>query len=395
MNRAARIALPIVLAGAVAACSDNDYDFQPVTTRTQPTPVQVALAGAATQAGAGWAINCAVTSGGALSCWGANQYGQLGNGGAGVACVDGYSWCSNGPVAVTPPPQWQAVSGGIRHACGLDAGGMAWCWGANGAGQLGTGNTTGSSRPAAVSGGLVFSRLSVSLSGDMTCGIAAGNALYCWGAGYFGQAGIGGGVQTSLFTVPHRVGPTQAYSTVAVGEVHNCALDAAGAAWCWGGNFDGQVGDGTNTHRDAPTATLGGRTYTQITSGVAHTCALDAAGVAYCWGAAAQLGRAAATAGERATPAPVTGAQRFVRIAAGGQHTCGLEAGGQLWCWGSNVYSQFGDGGTASSIDPRRIDNVPLFATLVAGGGHTCGITAAGAMYCWGATTYGQRGSLP
>lgn len=376
----------------LVACGD-DNPAPSVAVRVQPTPVQVTLPAAATQPAAGWAFAGTVIAGGALHTWGSNYYWQLGNGGAGVSCVEGFATCSNGPVLVTPPATWMRFSGGYRHGCGLDNAGAAWCWGSGRAGQLGNGLATSSSVPVAVGGAQTYSQIAVSMGGDLTCGIAGGNALYCWGSGYYGQGGTGGVSNTA--SVPYRVSPVQTFNAVAVGELHVCALNNANAAWCWGDNRYGQVGDGTLIQRSLPTLALGGRTYVQIVTGLAHSCALDAGGVAYCWGSSGQIGRTAATPAEQATPIAVAGAQRFTRIAAGGWHTCGLDAAGSTWCWGDNSYSQFGDAGTTSSVAPRQITALPAFAQIVAGGAHTCGVTAAGVMSCWGANTYGQTGRLP
>jgi alpha-tubulin suppressor-like RCC1 family protein len=383
--------LPAAVLALLAACSN--YDDPDFSVRTQPTPLQVVLPAAVAQAGAGWAHTCAVLADGTLQCWGANTYGQLGNGGAGVPCVEGYSICSNGPVAVSAPPAaWSRVSGGLRGTCGIDSAQAAHCWGEGRAGQLGQGAQASSKVPVAVAGGLTFNLLSSNTGADLSCALS-GSDLYCWGAGARGQPGTGAVSQVA--TSPYRVAATQAFAAVTVGELHACALDSNSLALCWGANGAGQLGDGTQTDRTTPTATLGGQTYTQIVAGLAHTCALDGTGVAFCWGTAEQIGRATTTAAERATPAAVAGAQRFVQIAAGGWHTCGLESGGQLWCWGDNSAAQFGDGGTTSSLEPVAITGVPLFTQLVAGGGHTCGVTAAGEMHCWGANSYGQSGRLP
>ncbi|HXF47577.1 MAG TPA: hypothetical protein VNK91_15810 [Burkholderiaceae bacterium] len=389
-----RTTIAMATAALLGACGVFDDDEpEVIEVRTQPTPLAVALPAAATEVGAGWAHTCAVLAGGALNCWGGNQAGQLGNGGAGVPCVEGYSVCSNGPVAVSGTTVWTRVAGGYLYTCAIDNAGAARCWGAGRRGQLGDGNLAGSSVPVAVAGGLTFSQLSGAMGGDLACGIAGGNALYCWGTGYYGQSGIGGYGQTAA--TPYRVGPAQSFTAVAVGEIHACALDNAGLAHCWGSNYYGQVGDGTRVDRGVPTVTLGGRSYTQIVAGLAHTCALDAAGVAYCWGAGGQIGRASSTSADRSVPTAVDGAQRFVQIAAGGWHTCGIDTGGALWCWGDNTYAQFGDGGGAASLSPRAIAGMPPFVQITAGGAHTCGRTAAGAVHCWGANTYGQSGRLP
>lgn len=283
------------------------------------------------------------------------------------------------------------MAGGFLYTCGTDSAGAAHCWGAGRRGQLGDGNQATSTVPTTVSGALVFSALSAANGGDLACGISA-SALYCWGTGYFGQPGNGSTAQ--IAPAPYRVSPTQTFTASAVGQVHACALDNAGAAFCWGANDVGQVGDGTLTDRTVPVAALGGGSYTQIVAGAAHTCALDASGVAFCWGAPGQIGRTSASAADQATPGAVAGAQRFVQIAAGASHTCGIDNTGQTWCWGDNSRYQFGDGTVASSQLPVLVAGLQPFAQSTAGGAHTCGVTAAGAVWCWGADTFGQTGRL-
>ena len=374
----------------LSACGGNDDHA--IDLKREPTPFQVPLAQAAASASAGWAHTCAVLADGSAACWGGNQFGQLGNGyQALVSCADGFAVCSNGPVAVSGSTQWTRVANGLLYTCGIDSAGAAHCWGAGRRGQLGDGNQATSTVPTNVGGALVFSALAAASGGDLACGISA-SALYCWGTGFFGQPGNGSAAQ--LAPSPYRVSPTQSFTALAVGEVHACALDGSGAAFCWGANGLGQVGDGTFADRALPVAAIGGHSFTQIVAGVAHTCALDASGVAFCWGASGQIGRTSASAVDQATPGAVTGAQRFVQIAAGGSHTCGIDNAGQTWCWGDNSRSQFGDGTVASSQQPERIAGLPTFAQITAGGGHTCGITAAGAVWCWGADTYGQTGRL-
>jgi len=387
------VALSGVAAAALFAGCNNYDNNHTVQVRRQSTPLQVTLAQAVAAPGAGWAHTCAVLADGTTNCWGGNQFGQLGNGGAAlVSCVEGYSVCSNGPVTVSGATQWTNVAGGYLYTCAIDNTGAAHCWGNGRLGQLGNGGQANLATPSDVSGGLAFTQISGAMGGDLACGIS-GNALYCWGTGYFGQPGTGGVTQFAV--VPYRVAPAQSFSAVAVGELHACALDTTGAAYCWGANGLGQVGDGTQIDRTLPVVVLGGRTYTQIVAGLAHTCALDSTGVAFCWGASGQIGRTTTTALEQATPTAVAGAQRFTRIAAGGWHTCGIDSTGQTYCWGDNSYSQFGDGGTTSSQLPQLITGLPAFTQIAAGGAHTCGVTAAGVMYCWGANTYGQSGRLP
>jgi len=393
IQRTGRAGVALACGLVLAACY-SDSGYNPPSVVLQPTPVQVTLSQAVTEPGAGWAFNCAVLADSSLQCWGANQYGQLGNGGVSVFCVQGYSVCSNGPVPVSAPPtQWLVALGSFAHGCGLDTTGAGWCWGFNRGGQLGSGNTVNSKVPVAVAGGHTYAQISASLSGDLTCAITSTNGLYCWGAGFFGQPGTG--FVSAIATTPYQVASTQSFTMVAVGDSHTCALDLTGAAWCWGANDQGQVGDATTVQRMLPVATATAASYVQIAAGIEHTCALDATGVAYCWGKADRVGRSGATAADSVTPTAVAGAQRFTQIVAGGWHTCALDGAGGTWCWGDNSYAQYGDGTTTASAIPRQTMGISAFGKIVAGGAHTCGVTAAGAMYCWGATTYGQSGRLP
>lgn len=394
MNLRFRWLALLPLLGVLLACSNNSDVPQAPPLYNQSTPQAVTLPASVTTPAAGWAMSCAVLADGTLRCWGDDSFGQLGDTASGVACYGGYAACSNGPVAVAAPPAtWQRVSAGYAHACGLDNAGAAWCWGYGYDGQLGSGSATRSSVPVAVTGALSFNRIAVSLSGPLSCGITTGNALYCWGTAFFGQPGTG--VNAAASASPYRIGPSQNFTAVAVGDAHTCALDAGGLAYCWGANNYGQVGDGTTTDRSVPTAVLGGRTYTAIVAGVAHTCALRSDGTVDCWGAGGLIGRATTTTTEQATPTAVTGAPSFTTLVAGAWHTCALTGAGATWCWGDNSRTQFGDGTTTAGAVPRAITALPTFAQLAAGAGHTCGVTAGGVMSCWGANTFGQTGRLP
>ena len=133
---------------------------------------------------AGYAHTCGVVVNGSIFCWGLNEDGQLGRGGAGNEVPQ---------IVASGGRTYRAVSAGFRHTCALDAAGGAWCWGNNDLGQLGNGTTAPSSAPVAVSGGLVFQ--SISAGETFSCGVTATGVAYCWGDNEYGQLGVtaGGG----------------------------------------------------------------------------------------------------------------------------------------------------------------------------------------------------------
>ncbi len=311
----------------------------------------------------------------------------------------GVTYRSNN-VAVTGPPvvgfnilQGSLIAGN-HHTCGLTSGGAAYCWGNNAVGQVGDGTTgTGRTTPVAVAGERAFVRL---MGGAFhTCGLTSSGAAYCWGNNPFGQLGDG---TTTHRNTPVAVagGLTFASLTVAAGN-HTCGRTSAGAAHCWGYNASGQLGDGTTTDRTTPVAVAGGITFASLTagglsSGSGHTCGLTSAGLAYCWGFNnfGQLGDGSTT--DRTTPVLVAGGLTFTTLAAGGLNSCGLTSGGAAYCWGSNGLGALGDGTTTFRTTPVAVTGGHTFVSLTPGENHHCGLTNGGAAYCWGHNANGQVG---
>jgi len=148
-------------------------------------------------------FTCGVDGLGIVYCWGANGVGQLGNGTTAgpQQCVgnraSGPAACSPTPTPVSIPAvdTVVAVTAGGAHACALTTMGLVFCWGENFAGQLGNGTTTSTATPALVSVPAGTSFALVSAGGYHTCGIANTttplNTAYCWGANGSGQLGNG------------------------------------------------------------------------------------------------------------------------------------------------------------------------------------------------------------
>ena len=91
------------------------------------------------------------------------------------------------------------------------------------------------------------------------------------------------------------------------GRLHICAVTEAGALWCWGKNFSGQLGTGTTDDQVAPVLILGSGVV-RVAGGRHHTCAIVADGTPLCWGqnSASQLGDGT-TLGMQTSPVPVVG----------------------------------------------------------------------------------------
>ncbi len=343
------------------------------------------MAGTATTLGAGYRYTCAVTTGGGVECWGANRYGQLG---------DGTQTTRTTPTAVIGlSSSAEAVAAGMDHTCALTTDGGVVCWGDNYYGQLGDGTTTTRSTPTPVSG--LSSGVTILAAGWFhTCAMTTSGGVVCWGRNTDGQLGDG---TTTTRTTPTAVsGLSTGITTIAAGNMHTCAATLVGGVVCWGYNTSGQLGDGTQTTRTTPTVVIGlSIAGAAIAAGQNHTCALTTSGGVLCWGnnGYGQLGDGTTT--PRMTPTPVSGLSSGVTTISGGEQcTCALTTGGGVLCWGQNsYYGQLGDGTTTNRSTPTAVIGLSSgVAAVAAGSGHTCAVTTGGGVVCWGANTYRQLG---
>jgi alpha-tubulin suppressor-like RCC1 family protein len=327
---------------------------------------------------------CAVRDGGAAFCWGENLRGQLGMGQFGGAGTQSYYLT---PKAVAGGVAFASVVGGSDHSCGLTSGGTAYCWGSNYIFALGAGTSGDSAAsPRAVATTQQFR--SLALGASFSCALTAGGAAYCWGANGHGELG-NGRVPVNAGDSVRAVAGGLTFSGITAGLYHACGLASTGA-WCWGWNTSGQVGDSITDEFDArskkkvPFAVIGGGQLVSVTAGTQHTCGTNAGGQAFCWGANArgQLGDGTITS--RWNVASVSGGLTFARLTAGDLHTCGLTSAGEAWCWGDNRIGQLGDGTTTERHAPVRVAGGLTFRSLSASGVGTCGVTTAGQAYCWG-----------
>jgi alpha-tubulin suppressor-like RCC1 family protein len=285
---------------------------------------------------------------------------------------------------------FRQMSAGNNHSCGVTPDNLAYCWGFNSAGQIGDGSTGDRFPPTAVAGGLQFSHVSVGL--DHSCGVTLGNQAYCWGRNDYGQLGDG---TFDNRTTPVAVAGGLRFREVEAGSVHTCGIvDLTDAAYCWGSNNNGEVGDGTlGTNRASPVLVLGGLHWRQLSAGNGHTCGVITGNRAYCWGSnnRGQLGDGS-SGGLQIRPTRVAGGLLIRQVAAGVVHSCGVTTGNQAYCWGSNGEGQLGDGTTTSRVRPKLVPSTRPWNHVSAGEGHTCALTLSQRAWCWGNNGSGRLG---
>jgi alpha-tubulin suppressor-like RCC1 family protein len=323
--------------------------------------------------GVGDGFACALLTGGTVACWGRNDVGQLGvdstDDSASPINLQGF----DGPVS--------GIAVGYRHACAFTVS-SAYCWGANDFGQLGDGTMDERHVPTAIHN---ISRdvAVVAAGGQNTCVTmfktdpAHPPDVYCWGDNKYGQIGNGSTEQTYISPVT-----VISYTAgVSVGEDNTCALGGAVACAGWRFNPPGPT--------LVPLTVDGTQGASQVSVGSELMCIVSY-GAAYCWGDNHLGSLGDGSNNNSATPVQVVGLDTGVsEISAGVGQACAIQQG-RTWCWGGNSSGELGDGTGYARNTPRPVKRLPAGATHVATGPHQSCAVVNGHAYCWGQTDLAQ-----
>ncbi|WP_394823035.1 RCC1 domain-containing protein [Pendulispora albinea] len=272
-------------------CGDATID-----SKCAPVPQVVAGLSNAVQLALGGRHACALTSDGAVSCWGSNDKGQLGKEAAGD---------QQSPAPVAGLSGVKRIASGEEHACALvGSPGRVLCWGANDASQASGAVADRVTAPREVPG--LTDAVEIAAGGKHTCARRANGSVACWGYNYFGQLG-NGSTRPTRAAEPQAVRALTNAVEIGLGRYHTCARRADGGVSCWGNNPKGELGDGTTTARTEPVNVVSLDDAASLALGHLHACAIRAAGPVVCWGdnLGGQLGIGSINKTENPTPVPV------------------------------------------------------------------------------------------
>ena len=296
---------------ATHSTCDDGYDCS-------RTPVEVANVSDAIGVAVGYQHACALKSDGTVMCWGGDDDGQLGRVGLGTdtCAVPGseppFSYpCARQPVEVPGISGGIAISAGYNHTCILQSNGSVWCWGYSEFGELGNGDLDITSDGGAQVSGL-SDVTAIAAGYEHTCALHHDGTTSCWGWAMDGEIGDGPGAHTACngadcAPTPLQVSNLSGVRSLAGFWTSTCATLGDGGAACWGGDLQGEIGDGPGS---------------------------DSCNDGAC----------------RNTPAAVANVANVVAVSGGGHFSCFLEQNCTVACTGADDHSQLGDG-TTTTVD--------------------------------------------
>ena len=332
-----------------------------VAANCSPTPV-LAVTLKPQSLAAGSMFSCALDSSGNASCWGANFYGQLGNG----TQVD-----NSTPQSVQGNHHFVQLVAGRFHACGITDAQDAYCWGWDRSGQLGTGDVSTerctffaidpcSTTPRLVIGGHKWAQLTA--DERATCGLTIDGDTFCWGLDIGGNDGLFCQTAENLqgcSRTPIAVGTANKFKSIIIGDVHRCEQRIDETLECWGAQYQGAFGNGTLDGSATPVTGADGLAEPIFVSSRNGMCFLDDNHHARCWG-----DNSSGQDGEgfihdfQIVPIDVFGGWSFEKLQTNGvsDHVCGIiTENGKGVCWGRGVFGQLGTGVMHNVVIPALV----------------------------------------
>jgi alpha-tubulin suppressor-like RCC1 family protein len=268
-----------------------------------------------------------------------------------------------------------ATASGDWHSLALKSDGSLWAWGYNGDGQLGDGTETTRSTPVQVVG--LENGVAIGAGSYASYAVTADGTTWAWGwnEGYSGGL-LGVDSLEDEITSPMPVEGIRDVAKICGGEWHTLALKTDETVWSWGGNYWGQVGNGTVDEAQdqlvtRPTRVLNLDNIVDIQCGGSWSLALDAQGSVWGWGsnAVGQLGPNAPN--PCPVPTRIPNLENIIAIATGCGHVLALKSDGTVWTWGSNSDGQLGDGTTVSRPVPAQVEGLTDVRAVEAGCWHS------------------------
>ncbi len=304
-----------------------------------------------------------------LWAWGANQYGQVGNG---TTNTSGQKT----RVQTSTETTWVDIDGGYQHSVALKSDGTIWVWGYNSLGELGDGTTTDSNIPKKL--GVDNDWVDVEAGYEYTMALKKDGSLWHWGQ----YEGVNS-------KVPVQFGTSKDWVKIASGWNHSFGIKTDGTLWAWGA---GRIGNGALTGSTTPVK-IGTDSWKEVAGGENYSVGIKSDGTLWGWGIS-DYGQAGTTGGYKSEPTQIGTDANWATITAGKRHTVAIKSDGTVWSWGDNgSTNNLGDGTSISSRNtPGQIGTATDWAIAAAGNSHTMVLKKDGTLWAFGYNGTGPLG---
>lgn len=331
-------------------------------------------------------------------CWGDNDFNQLNDPALDSTVCPNSASCSNYPVRLKGDAEWRKAEPAESTACGWRSNGQVTCWGQNQFGQLGDNTTLQRLSPGLPvvrnTGEAITDWLDVKIGAYHGCGIRSDQSLWCWG--YSGEGQVGKAEMNVFYRIAMQTdappGFPGLWEKLSTNWLHSCGIHDGGRMSCWGRGEDGQLGNGTTDNFDVPEPVNVDplERWIDIDGGDTHTCAMREDTSIWCWGdnQFGQLGLGY-TGGNILSPQMVDPGP-WAEMSIGLRHGCAIRPDRSLWCWGNNGWGQLGNNSFLTATTPVLVLGNHSWKTVQVGFTHTCAIRDDDSLWCWGNNQFGQ-----
>lgn len=277
---------------------------------------------------------------GTLWTWGANYYGQVGQGTSGIQFAS-----VSTPTQVGSDTNWQSVSIGVDYTLAIKNDGTLWGIGLNTSGQLGIGNTSNVSLPIQIGTSNIWKK--VSGNSGYSIGLKTDGTLWSWGSGYLGNVGYG----TS--NIPIQIGNETNWFEISSSGTF--AIKNDNSLWTWGVNSSGQLGDGTYITRETPIQVGTDTNWLKVSSYYDHTLGIKTNNTLWVWGINnyGQLGDG--TFISKISPIQIETETNWISTTTGEYFSIAIKSDGKLFSWGRNYDGRLGNGTTIDLNIPTQV----------------------------------------
>ncbi len=328
-----------------------------------------------------------ITADGMLYAWGDNTVSKLG---------------LNNTIHRSSPTQigtssWTFVWGTDQTTFGINTDGLLYAWGYSTQGELGNGSTATASSPVAIgtsSWTLISGGHASNINGsNHISGIRADGRLFVWGNNGNGQLGNLRFINVSSPIVITTF--VESWSAIAASNSTVAGVRADGLLFTWGGNAQGEVGDGTIAHRSVPVQ-IGNSTWSNVFGKYNNISALTNNGQLFRWGNNTNgvIGNTKFVPTSYSSPVflkSINESWVALGLGVGATHTAIVRNDGPLFVFGNNNGGQLGLNDRISRSNPTQLGTSSWINVSVAGSTISV-ISNNNMLWTWGTNGTGQLG---